>query len=120
MSENSTWRKAIISQEKEIPTFRRMLATTSEKKRSVDAEGLVANDIFSKELLMQQKEMRQLNHDIDVQQRRLTRDCECEAENKYDIDTLCSQDILRDRIKAIEKHYIDLKCNFMNYIATLL
>ena len=97
-----------------------MLSTTADTRKLVETGNLAINDIFRKELLVQQTQMEQLNHAIDEQQKRLAHDCESEMENKYDIDTLCGQDILRDRIKAVEKNYIDLKCNFMNYIATLL
>jgi hypothetical protein len=59
-----------------------------------------------------------LEGDIEEQQQRLAKDCELKS--LYDIDAFCTQDILRERIKAIEKTYIDLKCNFMNYLSTLL
>ena len=120
MDENKLWRKTIDSQAKELPGFRRMLKKTGARKKLVETGNLAVKDIFNKELLLQQNEMEQLSQAIDKQQKRLKLDCECEAENKYDIDTLCGQDILRDRIKAVEKQYIDLKCNFMNYLATLL
>ena len=120
MNENNIWHKTIASQSKEIPTFRKMLNTAGDKRKLVEAGKLAVSDVFSKELQVQQQEMEQLRHAIDEQQKRLIHDCESEDENKYDIDKLCGQDILRDRIKAVEKRYIDLKCNFMNYIATLL
>lgn len=120
LDENRVWRKAIACQAKEIPAFQKMLSTAGDKKKGAETGGMGANDIFSSELLLQQNEMAKLSHAIDEQQKRLLQDCKCEAEHKYDIDTLCGQDILRDRIKAVEKQYIDLKCNFINYISTLL
>jgi len=120
MNENDTWRKTIASQKKEIPGFRKMLRSTGKKQTLVETGNLAINSIFNRDLLIQQNEMERLKHDIDEQQKRLSADCESETEHKYDIDTLCTQDILRDRIKAVEKSYIDLKCNFMNYISTLL
>lgn len=120
LDENRVWRKAIAYQSKEIPAFRKMLSTAGDKKKVVETGSMSVNDIFSRELLLQQNEMAKLSHAIDEQQKRLVQDCNCEAEHKYDMDTLFGQDILRDRIKAVEKQYIDLKCNFMNYLSTLL
>ncbi len=120
LDENKVWRKAIAYQSKEIPAFQKMLSTAGDKKKRAETGSVAANNIFSSELLLQQNEMAKLSHAIDEQQKRLVQDCKCEAEHKYDIDTLCGQDILRDRIKAVEKQYIELKCNFMNYISTLL
>lgn len=75
------------------------------------------DDFFCNELVFQQTKMKQLEDDIEVQQKRLAIDCE--LKNQFDIDAFCTQDILRDRIKAIEKTYIELKCNFLNYVASI-
>ena len=65
---------------------------------------------------MQQEEMIQLNTALDQQQQRLKTDTA--KKYLYDIDSLCSQDILRDRTKEIEKKYIELKCGFMKFLTT--
>jgi retron-type reverse transcriptase len=36
-------------------------------------------------------------------------------ENGYGINTLVSQNLLRQRIRLIEKQFLDLKSNFLNY-----
>jgi len=61
--------------------------------------------------------MQKLENDIAIQQQRLEKDCE--LKDQYDVDAFCTQDILRDRIKAIEKTFIELKCNFLKYISAI-
>lgn len=73
---------------------------------------------FGKQLEMQRKQMVSLNRELEDQQRRLVKDCEMDMVN--DIDAFCTQDILRQRIRDIEKTYVELKCNFMTYLSTVL
>lgn len=120
MNENNGWKKAINEQVSEIPVLEKMLTVAVHDTHPGTQEKLRSENHFNRQLLLQQKEMHKLNLEIDRQQERLEKDCENETENKYDFDTLCTQEILRERIKAIEKNYIDLKCNFMNYLSTLL
>jgi molecular chaperone GrpE (heat shock protein) len=115
MLENSNWQKSIEEQEREIPGWEKRLleaialnAETASKRETI---------FFYSELSHQQKEMKRLESDIDTQQQRLAKDCEMTLD--YDIDAFCTQDILRERIKAIERTYVELKCNFLNYIATI-
>ena len=62
--------------------------------------------------------MTKLNTALDQQQQRLKTDTA--TKYLYDIDSLCSQDILRDRIKEIEKKYLELKYNFMKFLSTII
>jgi energy-converting hydrogenase A subunit M len=78
----------------------------------------ISNNHFTDQLLQQQKELIELHAAIEQQQSRLIQNCE--AKKEHDIESLCTQDILRDRIKDIEKTYIELKCNFMRYFSTML
>lgn len=111
LHENDGWQQTLSLQDKEFPAMKRMLDEVDAGKET--REGLH----FDKVLSQQQNEMRQLNEDLDRQQQRLTKDCETNV--LFDIEAFLTQDILRERIKAIEKLYIDLKCNFMNYLATV-
>jgi hypothetical protein len=61
--------------------------------------------------------MQQQDNDKEVKQKRVANDSE--FKNQYDIDTFYAQDILRDRIKALEKTYSELKSNFLNYVASI-
>lgn len=111
LAENDGWQQTIRLQEKEFPAMKQMLDEVPEAGETREKAH------FDRELSFQQNEMHQLNEDLERQQQRLASDCESNA--LFDIEAFLAQDILRERIKAIEKLYIDLKCNFMNYLATV-
>ena len=116
LAENAGWMKILIAQKDEIPELKKMLPT--EKIVKNEERINVEKGLFTIELTKQQEEMTKLNTELDQQQQRLKNDT---AKNYlYDIDSLCSQDILRDRIKEIEKKYIELKCSFMKFLATII
>ncbi len=111
MNENEGWQQVLKIQTNEIPTMKQMLTEV------IAEEKIIGKNHFDKQLVEQHKQMKQLNDELDEQQKRLAVDCETNMQ--YDIDAFCTQDILRERIKAIEKTYIDLKCNFMNYLSII-
>jgi hypothetical protein len=116
LAENAGWMKILITQKDEIPELKKLLPgeMTAENDDRINIE----KNLFRKELTMQQQEMTQLNTALDQQQQRLKTDTA--KQYLYDIDSLCSQDILRDRIKELEKKYIELKCSFMKFLATII
>jgi hypothetical protein len=114
MNENEGWQQVLQVQTNEIPTMKKMLNEIMEEEQLAREEKAGKNH-FNRRLAEQQNEMQQLNNELGEQQKRLAMDCETNMQ--YDIDAFCTQDILRERIKAIEKTYIDLKCNFMNYLS---
>ena len=111
LDENDGWQQTLRLQEKEFPMMKKMLedVTTGDDSRE--------RVHFNKELDVRQKEMHTLNEDLDQQQKRLEEDYKSNV--LFDIEAFLIQDILRERIKSIEKLFIDLKCNFMNYLATV-
>lgn len=114
MNENEGWQQVLQVQTNEIPTMKKMLNEIMGEEQLAGEEKAGKNH-FDRQLVVQQNEMQQLNNELGEQQKRLAMDCETNMQ--YDIDAFCTQDILRERIKAIEKTYIDLKCNFMNYLS---
>jgi len=117
IEENKDWQNVLRSQAGEIPSWGIKLTSAKlapANNSAVDEERV--SIYFSQEIVQQQDEMLQLNSAIDEQQKRLEDDC-C-TNSLYDIDAFCTQDILRDRIKEIEKKFIDLKCSFMRYFST--
>ena len=40
--------------------------------------------------------------------------------NSYPVHTLLSQNALRERIRNAERRFLDLKCNYLNYLANAL
>ncbi len=118
INENAGWQSAIKAQVKEIPQLKIMLANVQNADNINGPADKTGTDIFfNSELMMQQNEMKKLDEAIDKQQKKLLQDCDLKIQQ--DVDAFCNQDILRQRIKAIEKTYIDLKCNFMNYLSTI-
>ena len=114
LAENDHWLRVLIAHKNEIPELKKMLPGFTIAENDNGAE----EDLFRKELTLQQEEMTRLNTAFDQQQQRLRADTEMKS--LYDIDSLCSQDILRDRIKEIEKRYIELKCSFRKFLATII
>jgi hypothetical protein len=119
MQENSNWQNIIQSQVNEIPWWKEWQEAAI-KKAAAAFSGTGdkrADNFFCTQLQQQQNQMQKLENDIAIQQQRLEKDCE--LKNQYDVDAFCTQDILRDRIKAIEKTFIELKCNFLKYISAI-
>lgn len=111
LAENAGWLKIISAQKDELPELEKMLPGG----RVIETNDSAEKKLFKKELIQQQEAMTQLNQALDVQQQRLEKDTA--TRHLYDIDTLCSQDILREKIREIEKKYIELKCSFMKFLA---
>ena len=118
INENQGWQQVIRLQTNEIPELEKILTTVVYDDTFSKEVMQSGKDHFEKQLEMKRKEMDLLNEDLDEQQKRLAIDCESEINN--DIDTFCTQDILRQRIRDIEKTYVELKCNFMTYLSTIL
>jgi hypothetical protein len=111
LTENKGWQKTLSRQENEIPAMKEML------NGIIEQEGKPGATLFNNQLAAQQTKMKLLHCDLQKQQQRLQKDVERDI--TLDVDAFLLQDILRDRIKAVEKLYIDLKCNCMNFLATM-
>jgi hypothetical protein len=118
LNENEGWQQVIQMQRNEIPQLEKILTTIIYDEHTAKDKMELGKLHFGQQLEMQSKEMALLNQELDVQQKRLANDCDTDIEN--DIDAFCTQDILRQRIRDIEKTYLELKCNFMTYLSTVL
>ncbi|MBS1513361.1 MAG: hypothetical protein JST86_21165 [Bacteroidetes bacterium] len=121
IKENTGWQNTIKAQVDEIPGWEDMLdQAINNTNNIVDGVRVTTADsdvLLYRQMMQQQQAMEKLEGEIDQQQQRL--ETNCESKKFFDIDAFCAQDILRDRIKAIEKAYIDLKCSFMNRLAMI-
>lgn len=68
-------------------------------------------------LIQQSEEMKKLNEEINKRQLQFNND----IENKllFNEEACCTPEVFRERIKEIEKAYIDLKCKFLTFQSTI-
>lgn len=117
IKENEAWDDMITRQSREIPDFEKMLCGIIEGKRYHGAE---FKDIICKlrtAIQEQGSSMTTIKEDLAKQQQFLEKEMKIKAKG-YGVNTLMSQNILRERIKNIEKKFLDLKSNFLNYYAS--
>lgn len=119
MKENSAWEDMISRQTKEIPLIDQMITSIVEEKKVLKDEMVSIFRHLKKEMLQQEKHMDQLTEDLGKQQQYLIAERNNSIEDHYSINTLFSQKILREKIQEVEKSFIELKCNYLNYIATI-
>jgi hypothetical protein len=117
MKENDAWDDMITRQSKEIPNLEKMLTSMVEKKPHVAEEILSSIRILKNEMQEQETSMTAVKEELAKQQDFLLSEKKVEAEG-YGVHTLLSQNVLRERIRNVEKKFLDLKCNFLNYVAS--
>jgi hypothetical protein len=117
MKENEAWDDMITRQSKEIPNLEKMLSSIVDKKTYIAEDILSSIQILKSEMQEQETCMAEVIVDLARQQNFLIREKRIEAEG-YGVHTLLSQNVLRERIRNVEKKFLDLKCNFLNYVAT--
>jgi endo-1,4-beta-D-glucanase Y len=118
MTENADWQKTLSEQSNQLPLLEKMLEEVAMESAAPEDYETIVDNHFRQQLVKQKEDILLLNNELDVQQQRLQNDSKLNA--VYDTQALCFQDILRDRIKNVEKNYVDLKCNFMKYLSTVL
>ena len=119
IKENDAWDDMITRQTREIPTLERMLSQIIEEKTTVGEDTLANISFLKHEMQNQEKNMGEIKAELARQQRYLVMERRVEND-PYAINTVSSQNVLRERIRNVEKTFIELKCNFLNYMATIL
>lgn len=119
IKENDAWDDMITRQSREIPTLEKMLSQIIEEKKAIGDETLANVTYLKHEMHAQEKFMGELKEELARQQSYLVKERRVDAD-PYAINTVSSQNILRERIRNVEKTFIELKCNFLNYMATIL
>lgn len=117
MQENNAWDDMINRHRKEIPDLEKMLTSIVESKKNI-AEEVVSNvSALKNEMIQQGNKLEEIREALAQQQIYL------EKEKKGDpcpVQTLMSQNILREGIRIVEKRFLDLKCNYLSYLANVL
>jgi hypothetical protein len=119
IKENDAWDDMITRQKSEIPTLEKMLSEVVNEKRNIGEETLANVTILKREMITQQEHMGALKEELAKQQLFLVKEKK-EDGDSFAINTVSSQNILRERIRSVERTFIELKCNFLNYMATML
>lgn len=119
IKENDAWDDMITRQRSEIPTLEKMLNEVIQEKKDMGEHTLASVRLLKTEMQAQEKFMGELREELAKQQHLLVREKKADGD-KFPINSVSSQNILRERIRNVERTFIELKCNFLNYMATFL
>lgn len=117
LEENAALQKKLHVQADEIPKLEKLLdAVKTQVSTIAGIENGSSNNYFKQQLSIQHSDVLHLNKELELQQKRLETD---KLNNiNYDVKSLSSQDILRDKVNEIEKKFAELKYNLTNSIST--
>ena len=115
MKENDAWDDMITRQKKEIPDLENMLSVAMKFKKQMDEETASSFQHLKKEMHNQQDFMDEIKDELAKQQRSLANE---KKAKDYPVNSLLMQNALRERIRIVEKNFLDLKCNYLNYLAS--
>lgn len=119
IKENDAWDDMITRQKSEIPTLEKMLSDVIMERKNIGEDTLANVSFLKKEMSNQELHMGALKEELAKQQHYLVKEKKADGD-KFAINTVSSQNILRERIRSVERTFIELKCNFLNYMATIL
>ena len=119
IKENDAWDDMITRQKSEIPTKKKMLSDVVMERKNIGENALANVRFLKKEMSTQEEHMGALREELAKQQNFLVKEKKADGD-EFAINTVSSQNILRERIRSVERTFIDLKCNFLNYMATIL
>lgn len=117
MKENDAWDDMITRQKREIPDLENMLSAAMKYKKQTNEETATSFQQLKKEMHNQQDFMDEIKHELAKQQRYLANE---KKVKDFPINSLLMQNALRERIRIVEKNFLDLKCNYLNYLASSL
>jgi hypothetical protein len=116
MKENDAWDDLIARQSKELPQLENMLASIFNRK-NLDEEIIANASLLKDEMLLQETQMQEIRAHLAKQQDLLAIE---KRSLSYPAHSLLSQNALREKIRDIERKFLDLKCNYLNYLATAI
>jgi hypothetical protein len=119
IKENSAWEDMITRQLKEIPLLDKLITGIVEEKKGTKVEMENVFRHLKNDMNKQEKHMDDLKEELHKQQLYLARERKSHIGDSYSINAFFSQKVLRERIKEVEKSFVELKCNYLNYVATI-
>jgi hypothetical protein len=118
IKENEAWDDMLTRQSREIPDLEKMLDGILKEKHFQGFEFSNMMHDFKQAIQEQGISMKSIKEDLAKQQFILEKEKKREI-NGYGINTLISQNLLRKKIRMIEKQFLDLKGNFLNYYVSV-
>lgn len=118
IKENAAWDDMITRQKSEIPTLENMLNKIVSEKRHIGEQTLANVSHLQHEMSSQKENMQLLKEDLAKQQHYLNSNYRS-GNGSYDVDSLSRQNILREQIRKVERTFIELKCNYLNYMSLI-
>lgn len=118
INENKGWQQSLEVYQQELPEIQQLLEEAGADVSISPEERAACNYHFREAFSQQKTAMQEVRKELDEQQKRLNVDCASNA--VYDIDALCYQDIIRIRVKELQKTFVELKCNFMSFLSAAL
>lgn len=118
IKENDAWDDMIKRQKVELPILDALVTNIVQDKRLKEDSNRVFNHL-KHEMQEQQRSMEELTKELEKQQLFLVTERKRKNQDPYSIDTFNSQNILRSRIKDVERNFVEIKCNYLNYVATI-
>jgi hypothetical protein len=119
IKENDAWEDMIRRQKMEMPVLDAMISNIVADKLGLKEDRTKVFQFLHLEMEKAQLSMAELEKELLKQQQYLSSERKRKTNDPYSIDTFNSQNILRSRIKDVEKNFVELKCNYLNYIATI-
>jgi hypothetical protein len=117
MKENDAWDDLIARQSKELPQLENMLASIFNRNHNLDEDVIANASLLKDEMLQQEIQMQEIRAHLAKQQDLLAIE---KRSLSYPAHSLLSQNALREKIRDIERKFLDLKCNYLNYLATAI
>ena len=117
MKENDAWDDLIARQSKELPQLENMLASIFNRNHNLDEDVIANASLLKDEMLLQEIQMQEIRAHLAKQQDLLAIE---KRSLSYPAHSLLSQNALREKIRDIERKFLDLKCNYLNYLATAI
>jgi hypothetical protein len=118
IKENEACDDMITRQGNEIPDLEKMLLGIIEQKKIQGTKFNKTVHNFREAIIDQDGLIKKIKEELAIQQHFLKKEKKKET-NGYEINTLISQNLLREKIKMIEKQFLDLKSNFLNYYVSV-
>ncbi len=118
MKENDAWEDMIARHKVELPKLDK-LVTRIIADKGIKADAARVFNHLRSQMEDQEKHMQDLVQELGKQQRYLHDQRKRKNEDPHSINTFFSQKVLRERIRDVERNFLELKCNYLNYIATI-